>query len=152
MLANESPISETLLTRRVVQSYSIARAGSRIQSFMSNIYKSMNLNYTTQGGERFFWKSAQDPRTYAEFRANGDGENKRDAKDISVQEAANAVLRALEEQFSLPQEDLIRAAANLMGISRMGSAVSALFMGGLVWAEKEGKISKSDNGYWMLKE
>ena len=48
VLANESPISETLLTRRVVQSYSIARAGSRIQSFMSDIYKSMNLNYTTQ--------------------------------------------------------------------------------------------------------
>ena len=39
-----------------------------------------------------------------------------------------------------------------MGISRMGSAVIALFMGGLVWAEKEGKIGKSDNGYWMLKE
>ena len=89
---------------------------------------------------------------YAEFRANGDGENKRDAKDIPVQEAANAVLRALDEQFSLPQEDLIRAAANLMGISRMGSAVSTLFMGGLVWAEKEDKISKSDNGNWMLKE
>ena len=69
-----------------------------------------------------------------------------------MQEAANAVLRALEEQFSLPQEDLIRAAANLMGISRMGSAVSALFMGGLVWAEKEGKSSKTDNGYWMIKE
>ena len=152
VLANESPISETLLTRRVVQSYSIARAGSRIQSFMSDIYKSMNLNYTTQGGERFFWKSSQNPHTFAEFRANGEGENKRDAKDIPVQEAANAVIRALEEQFSLPQEDLIRAAANLMGISRMGSAVSALFMGGLVWAEKEGRISKSDSGNWMLKE
>ena len=39
-----------------------------------------------------------------------------------------------------------------MGINRMGSAVIALFMGGLVWAEKEGKIGKSDNGNWMLKE
>ncbi|MBR6487011.1 MAG: DUF3320 domain-containing protein, partial [Lachnospiraceae bacterium] len=65
VLANESPISETLLTRRVVQSYSIARAGSRIQSFMSGIFKSMNLKYTTQGGERFFWKASQDPYTYA---------------------------------------------------------------------------------------
>ena len=69
-----------------------------------------------------------------------------------MQEAATAVCRALDEKFSLPQEDLIRAAANLMGINRMGSAVIALFMGGLVWAEKEGKIGKSDNGNWMLKE
>ena len=30
--------------------------------------------------------------------------------------------------------------------------MSALFMGGLVWAEKEDKISESDNGNWMLKE
>ncbi len=69
-----------------------------------------------------------------------------------MQETATAVCRALDEQFSLPQEDLIRAAANLMGINRMGSAVIALFMGGLVWAEKEGKNGKSDNGNWMLKE
>lgn len=148
----EGPISESLLTRRVVQSYSIARAGSRIQQFMGSVYRSMNLNSTIQGEERFFWKPTQNPRAYTEFRANGDGDNKRDAKEIPVQEAANAVYCALEEQFSLPQEDLIRAAANLMGINRIGSAVSALFLGGIVWAEKVGRISKSENGNWMLKE
>ena len=148
----EGPISEPLLTRRVVQSYSIARAGSRIQQFMSSIYKSMNMNFTTQGGDRFFWKPTQNPHTYTEFRANGEGDSKRDAKEIPVQEAANAVCRALEDQFSLPQEDLIRAAANLMGISRIGTAVNALFMGGIVWAESERRISKSSNGNWMLQE
>ena len=111
----------------------------------------MNLNSTIQGEERFFWKPTQNPHAYTEFRANGEGDNKRDAKEIPVQEAANAVSRALEEQFSLPQEDLIRAAANLMGINRIGSAVSALFLGGIVWAEKEGKISKSGNDNWMLR-
>ena len=148
----EGPISESLMTRRVVQSYSIARAGSRIQQFMSSVYKSMNLKTTTQGGERFFWKPTQNPHSYTEFRANGDGDCKRDAKEIPIQEAANAVYRALEEQFSLPQEDLIRAAANLMGINRIGSAVNALFLGGITWAEKEGKISRSSNGNWMIKE
>lgn len=112
----------------------------------------MNLNSTIQDEERFFWKPTQNPRTYMEFRTNGEGDSKRDAKEIPVQEAANAVCRALEEQFSLPQEDLIRAAANLMGINRIGSAVSALFLGGIVWAEKVGRISKSDNDNWMLKE
>lgn len=134
VLNTESPINENLLTRRVVQSYSIARTGSRIQAFMYSIYRALNLNYTMQGDERFYWKHSQNPHTYREFRANGAGDNKRDAKEIPIQEASNAVCRALEEQFSLPQEDLIRAAANLMGINRIGSSVSALFLGGITWA------------------
>ena len=134
VLNTESPINENLLTRRVVQSYSIARTGSRIQAFMYSIYRALNLNYTMQGDERFYWKHSQNPHTYREFRANGAGANKRDAKEIPIQEASNAVCRALEEQFSLPQEDLIRAAANLMGINRIGSSVSALFLGGITWA------------------
>jgi hypothetical protein len=119
---------------------------------MSRINKSMNMNFTQQGGDRFFWQPTQNPHTYTEFRANGEGDSKRDAKEIPVQEAANAVCRALEDHFSLPQEDLIRAAANLMGISRIGTAVNALFMGGIVWAESERRISKSSNGNWMLQE
>ena len=66
---------------------------------------------------------------YAEFRANGDGENKRDAKDIPVQEAANAVLRALEEQFSLPQEDLIRSCSKSDGYQQDGLRYERAFHG-----------------------
>lgn len=153
VLEQESPISESLLTRRVVQSFSIARAGSRIQNYMTGIYRSMNLKYTAYGdGERFYWKASHNPGTYTEFRANTDADNKRDAKDIAVQEAANAVCRALEEQFSLPKDDLIRAAANLMGISRIGSAVNVLFARAINWAEKVKRIRKSDNGNWILTE
>ncbi len=105
-----------------------------------------------QGEERFYWKATQNPHEYYEFRTNGEGENKRDAKEISVQEAANAICRALEEQFSLPKEDLIRAAANLMGISRIGSAVNSLFAGGILWAEKEKRIHKTDSGSYILED
>lgn len=152
VLEQEAPISESLLTRRVVQSFSIARSGSRIQQYMAGIYRTLKLKTTIQGEEKFYWKASQDPRTYADFRANGEGDCKRDAKEIPVQEAANAVCRALEEQFSLPQEDLVRAAANLMGINRIGTAVSALFLGAITWAERTGRIQKSDNGNWVLKE
>lgn len=150
VLDQEAPISESLLTRRVVQSFSIARSGSRIQQYMTGIYKSLKLSYTVQDGEKIYWKHSQDPNTYSEFRANGEGDNKRDAKDIPVQEAANAVCRALEDQFSLSNDDLIRSAANLMGISRIGSAVSTLFQNGITLAEKSGRIQKADNGNWIL--
>ncbi len=152
VIEKEGPISASLLTRRVVQSYSISRAGSRIQQFMDGLYRAMGLVSTTQGGDIFYWKSTQNPSTYREFRANGEDDNKRDARDIPIQEAANAVCRALEEHFSLPKDDLIRAAANQMGISRIGTTVSALFIGGIALAEKEGRIVAADNGNWMIKE
>ena len=149
VLETESPISESLLTRRVVQSFSIARSGSRIQQYMASVYKEMNLRYTVQNGEKFFWKNTQDSHSYTGFRANGTGENRRDSKDIPIQEAANAVCRALEEQFSLSQEDLVRASANLMGISRIGSSVNALFIEAIGWAEQTKRIKKTENGNWL---
>ena len=77
--------------------------------------------------------------------------NKRDVKDIPVEEAANAVCDVLEEQFSLPKEDLIRAAANKMGFSRIGTSVSALFFSGITLAIKEKRIVRAENGNLMLK-
>ena len=149
----EAPISENLLMRRVVQSYGISRSGSRIQMFMRGIFRSMGMKATIQNGERFYWSSQQDPSTYRDFRANGDSaESKRDAKEIPVQEAANAVCRALENLVSAPEEDLIRSAANLMGISRLGNTVYNLFLDAINLAQKENRISKSDNGNWVLNE
>ena len=94
-------------------------------------------------------KTENRPLSYMEFRANGEGDCKRDAKDIPWQEAMGAVCQALEDQFSLPEEDLIRAAANLMGISRIGSSVYELFLHGIRMAEKFNRIQKADNGNWV---
>ena len=152
VLEAEGPICESLLTRRVVQSFAITRAGSRIQQYMAEIYRSLNLTATVQGGDKVYWKPGQDPETYAEFRAGGEGENRRDAKEIPVQEAANAVCLALEEQFSLPEEDLVRAAANLMGMTRIGTGVNALFQGGISLASRGQRIRQTDSGNWMLAE
>ena len=57
----------------------------------------------------------------------------------------------LDAAYPLYNDDLIRSAANLMGISRIGSAVSTLFQNGITLAEKSGKIQKADNGNWILK-
>lgn len=68
-------------------------------------------------------------------------------------EAAPTRLSAciLDAAYPLYNDDLIRSAANLMGISRIGSAVSALFQNGITLAEKSGRIQNADNGNWILK-
>lgn len=64
----------------------------------------------------------------------------------------NALCAALGEQFSLPEEDLIRGAAKKMGFVRMTAAVSALFSEASARAEHEGRIRRTDNGNLMMKE
>ena len=58
----------------------------------------------------------------------------------------------LEEQFSLSKESLIRASANKMGISRIGTSVSALYFGGITLAVKDKRILRTENRNFMLKE
>ena len=66
----EAPVSLSVLTKRVVQSYGIARAGSRIQGHLNTILRKMNPQTTTQEDTVFFWKKDQKPDAYIGFRVS----------------------------------------------------------------------------------
>lgn len=102
----EAPVSLSMLTRRVVQSHGIARAGNPIQGHLITILRKMNLKITSQEDVVFYWKEDQNPDDYIEFRVSGDGENRRDVRDVPVQEVVNAIYTVLYEQISMDQEDL----------------------------------------------
>lgn len=152
VIEKEAPVCESLLTRRVVQSFGIARAGNRIQSRMTQIMSNTGLNCTKSDGQLVFWKTGQTPESYTGFRASGEGKAKREARDVPVQEAANAICRVLYEQISLLEEDLIREAARLMGYSRLGSVVTELFQKAILSAKRQGRIELAPNGNWILKQ
>jgi hypothetical protein len=150
VMLSEAPISRGLLTRRVVQSFGIARSGNRIQEYMDSIYATLKLNFTMQNGEKIYWNNGQATENYKLIRATGDGDNKRDTKDVPITEAINAICYVLEQQISLSEEDLIREAAKLMGYTRMGNIVVALFEGAIKQANKQSKIKLGSNGKWIL--
>jgi hypothetical protein len=150
VIAKEAPISKTLLTRRVIQSYGITRAGSRIQGHLDKIIESLGLKTTQQEDQIFYWTPEQNPDTYFTYRPSPTEEDRRDAKEIPVQEAAGAVCQVLEDQISLNQEDLIREAAKLMGYPRLGSSVTNLFSNAIRYAVWKGKIAQGPNGNWTL--
>ena len=150
VMLSEAPISHSMLTKRVVQSFGIARSGSRIQEYMDRVYAALKLNFTTQNGEKFYWSNGQLPEKYTFIRATGDGDNKRDTKDVPITEAVNAVCYVLEQQISLSEEDLIREAAKLMGYTRMGNIVVALFEEAVKQANNQSKIKLGSNGKWTL--
>ena len=155
VIACEAPISENVLMRRVVQSFGIIRAGSRIRNYFRKFYLSENLSgklkFTEQSGQRFIWKTGQHPEAFTGFRVNGNGENKRDAKEIPVQEAANALYLVLLEERSLPEAELLKETAKRLGYARAGTNVAAAMTETLRYAVSVRKIECGADGRYRLK-
>ncbi len=150
VLQAEAPISHSLLTKRVVQSFGITRAGSRIQDFLNRILDGNAYLTTTYGGELFYWAKGQSPDTYNTVRTAGDSDFKREASDIPVDEAMCALYYILEQQISLAESDLIREAGKLMGYSRASAQLCELFQNAITVAKALGKISTGANGNLIL--
>lgn len=146
----EAPISLSMLTKRVIQSYGIARAGTRIQGYLNTILKKMNLQTTMQDDVVFYWKREQNPDAFVGFRVSGNEENRRDVRDVPVQEIANAIYTVLHEQISMGQEDLLREAANKLGYTRLGSNVLPAMELGIQYAQAQGGITTGANGTFIL--
>lgn len=148
----EAPISLSMLTKRVVQSCGIARAGSRIQNHMSAILQKMHWKTTIQGDVVFYWDKDQNPDGYSGFRASGDGENRRDVRDVPVQEIANAIYTVLYEQVSMEQEDLLREAAKKLGYTRLGGNVLSALAAGIQYAQEQGGMLLGVNDAFVLSD
>lgn len=150
ILDAEAPITEALLTRRLMQSFGISRAGSRLQARTFELLSIMGIFYTIQNKQKVYWKEGQTPDSYLRFRSTGIEENKRDAKDIPFHETANAACTVLEEQIGLPREDLIRETAKLLGYVRMGNFVVAAMSDGINYAMTQNRICADQYGYLKL--
>ena len=150
VIKTEAPVSVSMLTRRVVQSFGISRAGSRIQGHMDTVLRRMDLKMTQQGDTQFCWAQNQNPDAYVGFRVSGEGDSKRDVRDVPVQEIANAIYTVLYEQVSMGQDDLLRETANKLGYTRLGSNVLAALAHGIAYAQKQGGITTGSNGTYVL--
>ena len=148
----EAPVSEARLSRRVIQSFGITRSTAKIQHHLSQLIESLGLQSTIQYEDRFLWRKDQTPDGYTLIRTNGEGESKRDVKEIPVQEAANAVCLVLHEQISMSHDDLVRESAKVMNFTRVIASVSAAFDAAIQYADTRGWLSQDENGSYRLSE
>lgn len=151
IIQNEGPVCEKFLYKKVVQSFGVTRVGSRIQGRLEVLVGNNRDNVTKQESGKVFWPAGINPDNYYGFRASGENENKRDAKDVPVYEALNAMSYILFNDISVEEEDLIREAAKLMGYARVGTGVSTLFKTALKLGCKNGRLIKEDIR-WKLTE
>ena len=150
IVALEAPICEGLLSRRVIQCYGLSRSSARIQAYLSHLMDREGFYVTQSGGGRVFWYNEQMQRTYAGFRRSGEGNARREAKDVPCEEAANALCLVLRDAVSMPEEDLVREGARLLGYSRTGSAVAQLMTEGIAYAARRQLICQNVLGQWIL--
>ena len=148
----EAPVSRSLLNKRVLASYSITRFTAKTQELLSEAYRRLELVETAQDGETILWNRGQNPSAYTLIRVSGEGECKRDAKDIPRCEAVNAVAYVLRQQISLNEPDAVKQAAKLMGYPRMGANVSAAFQTAFDQLKSANIIEQEPNGNWKLRE
>ena len=140
VIKTEAPVSRALLCKRVLNSFAIARMGTRLAAHMDYLLKRMNLR-TTGKEFLFYWNEEQHPESYDIYRP----ESEREALDIAPEEVAVAVCRILKEQGSLPEADLIRETAHQFNYTRLGDNVLASMAHGVAYALQSGKIVKSGN-------
>ena len=152
VLQQEAPICESMLIRRVIQSFGIARSGSRIQDKMDQILPMLNLKCSRNNNQTIYWWDDQKPSQYNMIRTSGEGNNKRDAKEVPIEEVINAIRYVLIEQLSLSDDDLIREAAKLLGYTRLGNNVEYLIRKGIHVASNSGVICRGTNMNWKLND
>ena len=152
VMREEAPVSLNVLTKRVVQSCGITRVGSRLQGHVVRILNTMGYQSTSQEDATVYWEKSQYPSLYSGFRTSGEGDNKREIRDVPVQEIANAVCTVLHEQISMEWDDLLRETAAKLGYTRLGSNVQAAVTQGIEYAREQELVNAGATGTLVLTE
>ncbi len=143
----EAPISHALLSRRVLNAWGISRLGARLNEYLSSLYSQLQFKCTTQNDAVFYWLSIQEPESYDTFRVPGEDDQKRNAEDLAKEEIANGIKEVLNNQISLPQDDLVKEAAHIFGFTRKGGNVEQAIQTGIDYAIEINLIINKDMRY-----
>lgn len=121
IISVEQPVTNTLLYKRILQIWNIPRITSRLQTIvdsqLTNVYKDPLSNET-----KIYWIDKKAAQNYTSYRINSN----RDIQDIPIIEVMNAALYVIEQQFSMPLEDLKKVTSQVLGFSRKGANMDAI--------------------------
>lgn len=140
VIDTEAPITQWLLIKRVINSFDLYKAGSRIRVYMEELLGRMKLNDTRDRTGTVYWKNRQKPADYNIYRLFGSYDlTCRDVQYVPDAEIANAAASVCEKE-SLDYEGLSRKTAALLGYTRMGSNVTAGMKRGIDHAVKTKRL------------
>jgi very-short-patch-repair endonuclease len=148
----EAPVSTAIITRRLIEAFRVARAGSRIATRVEDIIAQCARNHHWILQDGFVIK--------AEFQDNPDSVPIRDRADmpaaerkielVSPLEIRAALLKTIELAFSIDAAAAVSEVAQLLGFGRASSKISAemqlqldhLIQKGEVFSDRESRLSR----------
>ncbi len=137
----EAPISRRLLTKRLLNSYGISRSGIRINAYLDQIFRSMNL-VSSGSDDLFFWRDREQRDSFSGYRISS-----REALDVAPEEVAQAVIQVLREQFAIGEQGLVTETARLLGYANVRDNALASMRRGIAYAMDKGVILLDDGRY-----
>lgn len=141
VVSKESPISKSLLCKRVLSAWGISRLGQRLDSNFEHLFKETGYYRIEHEGLSFLWNSREQYESYTGYRPD----SRRDAVDLPPEEIANGIKELLTNEISLPTPDLSRVCAQQFGFARTGSNVEAAVRRGMQEAIRRNYI-RMENG------
>jgi hypothetical protein len=150
---SEGPVALEVVTRRVAAHWGLTRLGANIRERVTQIANQVAVRQVRHGDVVFLWPRELDPAKYASFREPGVGENEqRDFDEMPPEEITAAAIHVLQEQVSLPLEQLIRETILVFGYQRSGQTIRRIVGSAIEAAVEQGRIVQNDNGTVRLPE
>lgn len=118
----ETPISKSLLFKKILKLWNTSRAGAKLNNYLSHIVVSIPEVVITEGHQDFYWVSAQQPQELETYRDNTI--EKRTIEDIAPEEIAIAIQEIMDANISLNKEDLIKLTAKAFGFLKVGNQIN----------------------------
>ncbi len=132
----EQPVTNNYLYKRIATLWNLPRITPRLQQLVDTQMAGFYLDPLSDAKSKVYWIDKMVATGYTYYRID----SKRDIADVPVIELMNAALYAVEQQISIPREDLKKLVSNLLGFSRKGANVDAAADRAIQLLIDEGKL------------
>ena len=122
ILKDEQPATETYLCKRLAKALGFGHAGANIQRAVSFAISELYQDPMSAGGILSFWIDEESAKDYHSYRAP----SPRSITEIPAVEIANAIKEVVEEEFSLPKDNIATLAARKLGFSSAGTKITEM--------------------------
>ncbi|UIR57063.1 DUF3320 domain-containing protein [Sphingobacterium sp. SRCM116780] len=141
IIETESPISKSLLYKRIFEHWDITRTGARVEQLLSTIMEEIRP-VTKEHQQPYYWKD-QGGEELDTYRSND--LVKRNMEDIAPEELIVAIREAVERNISVAEEDLIRYLARQFSFQKVGKQIDSATRYAIDLAVEK-QILKKENG------
>ena len=139
IIAQEAPIYENVLKRRIARAWGFSRTGGTIQKVLEESLPK-KLEVTQHGEDRVFWSAEQTAADYRFYRVGSNDETKRAIDEIPPEELANAMYEVLVDFNSCEQDTLFRETVKLFGFSAVTAKARKFLEYGLTALKGSGRL------------